>query len=132
MYHIENYSIKKGVHYRHFHVKSTSELASNSYKGNLGLDSKWGLYNSLATGLVFYWTIRHLPWGKMELQGPIFDHNHSWDYFDGTWQNHICGLGFIMYENDFSYFSFKGNVGEGTNNLVKLLSLLVLLKFAYN
>ena len=65
-------------------------------------------------------------------QGPIFDHNHSWDYLDGTCQNHICGLGFIMYENDFSYFSFKANVGEGTNNLVKLLSLLVLLKFAYN
>ena len=60
------------------------------------------------------------------------DKSNPWGYFDGSAAGdpHICGVGGILFIKDDHYFTFKVGLGIGTNNIVELCALKLLLSLA--
>ena len=55
------------------------------------------------------------------------DKNSPWTYFDGAFQNQVCGGGVVLHLSDSHYFHLQINLGSGSNNYVELLALKLLL-----
>ena len=62
----------------------------------------------------------------------IIDKSNPWGFFDGSTADdpHLCGAEGILFIKDDHYFSFKVGLGIGTNNLVELCALKLLLSLA--
>lgn len=60
------------------------------------------------------------------------DHSTPWAFFDGAAQQHGCGGGFILHISKQHYYTVKMDLGVGTNNYAKLISLRHLMHFALN
>ena len=48
-------------------------------------------------------------------------------YGSASGDPHLCGVGGILYLKDGHYFTFKVGLGVGTNNLVELYAMKLLL-----
>ena len=62
----------------------------------------------------------------------IIDKTKPWGFFDGSASSnpHLCGAGGILYLKEDHYFTLKVGLGIGTNNLVELYAMKLLLILA--
>jgi hypothetical protein len=79
--------------------------------------------------------LAHFPQEKNKpairaIQPELIDSSLPWAYFDGASQNLLCGGGAVLYLSDSHFYKIKMGLGQGTNNYVELMALLLLLKFA--
>ena len=58
------------------------------------------------------------------------DKTVPWGFFDGATQNNACGGGALLYLTETHFYELVAGLGEGSNNLVELMSLKLLLVFA--
>jgi len=59
------------------------------------------------------------------------DKTNPWGFFDGAAQNGLCGGGALLYLTDSHYFEISSCLGEGSNNFAEMMSIKMLLSFAY-